>query len=270
MTIRNFEKVDKYLYRSGKLKPIDIMELKEKGIKKIISLDEELGSDIAKACKELKIQHEICPIDIYDNKSVRNILNDNLVSIIRTNGPTLVHCRAGKDRTGLVCAIYSLMTGKKMKDVKSRLFYFGFGIGLPTKTKDYYLKIINEFGKVAPKKDLLHNDSLIQLSRSYMDTMGDTSTDPHASYLEPPLLESFAPNLDYSRAYPYEVDYPTEGKAERVNEFSREFFEKNRNKKNPETASKKDNVDIPSVGLYYNGINNTGFNPTNIGGLFYD
>lgn len=260
MRIRNFDKVDKYLYRSAKLKPVDIMMLKDIGIKKIISLDDELGHEIADICQKLKIKHLILPIDIYDNKSIRGIVNDNLVSTIRKDGPTLVHCRAGKDRTGLVCAIYSLMTGKKIDEVKKRLFYFGFGVGLPIKTKDYYLKVINEFAKTCKSKDYLNNDSLIQFSRSYMDM------DPQAGYLDPPVIETFAPYLDISRQYPYQTDYPEELNTE----YSRETFEKNRNKRNPETQQTEENIEMPLVGLYYNDINNTGLMPSNISGLIYD
>jgi len=140
--IKNFEQVDKYLYRSAKLSAVDIFALKEMGIKQIISLDETFARMIAEACEELNIKHLIKNVDIEDNSTVRNILTNNLVSVIQDNGPTLIHCKAGKDRTGLVCAVYSLMTGVPMKEVKNKLFYFGFGFGLPKLLKIIILKLL--------------------------------------------------------------------------------------------------------------------------------
>lgn len=265
MKIKNLKKVDKHLYRSGKIKPIDVMVLKDMGIKTIISLDDIIGNEILDACKKLDINHLILPIDIENNKTVRNILNDDFLSTIQDNGPTLVHCKAGKDRTGLVVAVYCLMNGKPISQVKKDLFYFGFGIGLPTVAKDYYLKVINEVDRTFNKKDKLKSDSqdsLVQYSRSYLD-----SSDPSASYLEAPLGHTFAPYLDYQTDYPYETRYP-----ENIpKEYSREYFEKNRNKKNPETETTSKNKSMPSAGLYYNGISNTNSHtPFDMSGIFND
>lgn len=259
--IKNFEQVDEYLYRSAKLSAVDIFALKEKGIKQIISLDETFGRMISEACEELGIKHLIKNVDIEDNKSVRNILTDDLVSLIQDNGPTLIHCKAGKDRTGLVCAVYCLMTGVPMTDVKKKLFYFGFGFGLPKECKDYYLKIINAVGRAKIKKDVLLNDSAVQLSSNWMDK------DPYASYLEPPMLP--ASNSFYSDIESpgrHDIKYP----AQLDNSQSREEFLRNRGNKgeipdgNPETDS------FPMVGLLYNDISNTGIAPTDLSGLFYD
>lgn len=258
--IKNFEKVDKHLYRSAKLSAIDIFTLKEKGIKQIISLDENFGKMIAEACEELGIKHLIKHIDVEDNSSVRNILTNDLVSLIQDNGPTLIHCKAGKDRTGLVCAVYSLMNGGKMADVKKKLFYFGFGIGLPKQTKDYYLKIINAVGKNI-KKDILNNDSAVQLSSNWMDK------DPYASYLDPPLMP--ATNSFYSDPESpgrHDIKYP----AQLDNAYSREEFLRNRGNKGEIPDGREESEGLPMVGLLYNDISNTGIAPSELSGLFYD
>ena len=52
-------------------------------------------------------------------KSFKKKLKDGLKFIINTDGPWLIHCHAGVDRTGFVCMVLESFMGAKLDDVIS-------------------------------------------------------------------------------------------------------------------------------------------------------
>ncbi len=106
------------VYRSGQPKKEDWDYLEKLGIKTVIKLNE--FSDIESAAEEIKLanDHHINVIPIYmqpedlpHNLDLsahpdENVLNQAVEALENSKRPVLVHCSHGKDRTGLVVAVY--------------------------------------------------------------------------------------------------------------------------------------------------------------------
>src|ERR1019366_1853350 len=103
--LNNFARVNKLLYRSSGPSPADVKFLKDLGINKIVSLDKEMGDKIKRTTKLLNIDHILLPIEIGNRKSLLRFLQQDLFSLLQDNGPVAISCAAGKDRTGLACAL---------------------------------------------------------------------------------------------------------------------------------------------------------------------
>jgi len=136
------------LYRSAAPSPTDLPLLKKLGIRKIVSLDKETGQKIARAAKLLDMKHIILPIEIGDRKSLLKFLRQDLFSLLQDEGPVAVSCAAGKDRTGLACALFRCRyqhwpASAAIKEAKS----FGFGIGVDPTIIRLYTKLIDDSAK---------------------------------------------------------------------------------------------------------------------------
>jgi protein tyrosine/serine phosphatase len=104
--VDNLYQVNDYIYRSLQPTAAGMKNLKTLGVKKIINLrnfhsdkDELEGVDIKLYEADINTWH----IKESDVVSVLKILRDT------ANGPYLVHCQHGADRTGLICAMYRLV-----------------------------------------------------------------------------------------------------------------------------------------------------------------
>ena len=54
----------------------------------------------------------------FGNEEFGNDIRKSIQFIIENEGPYLVHCKEGKDRTGIVCAILECFAGASADDVK--------------------------------------------------------------------------------------------------------------------------------------------------------
>jgi hypothetical protein len=128
------------IYRSGQPKEEDWEYLEMKlGIKTVVKLNE--FSDNISAAKELKLaqDHHIDVIPIYmqpeDAPHNLNLSAHPDESVLmravnaletKNNWPVLVHCSHGKDRTGLVVAVYSVRNKKFCKEAAlKQMEYYG-------------------------------------------------------------------------------------------------------------------------------------------------
>jgi protein tyrosine/serine phosphatase len=103
--IKRLRKVTNGLYRGSAPSPKDVMSLHDHlGVKKIVSLDEQSGERIDRACKLLGIQQVKAYIN-HNRKSLYPVLKQNIKKLLLEGGPTYIHCQEGKDRTGY----YSIM-----------------------------------------------------------------------------------------------------------------------------------------------------------------
>ena len=108
--IRNFDRVNDYIYRSGELSTVNLQELGVMGIKRVIDLREKSGATAfeKEALEKLGIKYTNIPFAALSApsngqvQSVLKLLTDNHPS------PILLHCRRGKDRTGTVIACYRI------------------------------------------------------------------------------------------------------------------------------------------------------------------
>jgi len=141
--ISKFLRVDDGLYRGSAPSPKDVQMLHDKyGIKKIVSLDQNCADIIANTCKLFKIKQVI--IDLNESKSsLLNLLKYDLYDLLINGGPTFVHCRHGKDRTGLICAMYQCKyQGKDPEQAIAEAKSLGFGIGVDPSFINLYEKLI--------------------------------------------------------------------------------------------------------------------------------
>lgn len=186
-------KVTNDLYRGGQPSPKDVMNLKKRlGINKIVSLDEVSGRRISNICKILNIKHIILPIKL-DNfiPSLIKFLSQDLKKLFLEDGPTFVHCAAGKDRTGLAVALVECKYLNKnpeqaIKEAKD----LGFGVGIDPKITNIFEKLIRSC-----QQDVSHADDIVSNQREYKQ-------DGRDSYLDEAANKSIAPFLDVTQTYP--------------------------------------------------------------------
>jgi protein tyrosine/serine phosphatase len=107
--VRNFDKVNDYLYRGGEPSAVGIQELGAMGVKTIIDLRQaQEGTALEKALAEkLKLKYVNIPMGEFSAPS--NAQMEQILGLLSDNSGTLfVHCRRGKDRTGTVIACYRI------------------------------------------------------------------------------------------------------------------------------------------------------------------
>ena len=231
------------LFRGGAPSLQDILWLKNNlDIKKIISLDQEVGNKISRICKLLGIKQIIIPLNEHRH-SLLNLFQYNLKKLLLTNGPTFVHCYAGKDRTGFVIALFkckylNMDSEKALREAKS----FGFGINIP----DNYKNIIKQYEKLIRlynKKNDVNNVDIVSNQREYI-------SDNRSSFLDESHQGSFAPYLSVTRQYPYDYIY---------NEIDEQSpTRENYNRHISEIDNK---TEIPQVGNYNNSAGMFGAGP---------
>jgi hypothetical protein len=252
--INNLHKVTDNLYRGAAPSPKDVKWLKDHlGIKKIVSLDKTAGDRISRACKLLQIKQVMLPLDI-TRKSLLTLAHQNLHYLLDEGGPVFIHCHYGKDRTGLVVAMYKCryMNGKPDDVIKEAKSY-GFGVNVDPKVVHLYEKIIKS---CKPVKDE-NNADIVSNTR-------ETKTDNRSGILDEANPSSFAPGLDSARRDPVDFVYNP------INDQSptRQNYKKN------EPISKHDNssiIDIPQVGQYNNDAGIHGAGPAEpVGGFIND
>lgn len=240
------------LYRGSAPSPKDVMELKEKlGIRKIVSLDKETGDRIDRACKLLGIEHVKLYIED-DRLSLMEALEQNLKELFIEGGPTFVHCHEGKDRTGLLIALFKckymgMDPHKALLEAKS----LGFGIGIPPQMKHLYEKLI-----LNCKRNVEDENSadIVSMEREYKGDNRD-------SFLDEVQQGSFAPYLDHTRQNPMDAlwGFQLDQSPTRQNYPDTPLF-----RYNPE-----DGQVVPNVGEFDNDSGQRGFGPTeNYNGFF--
>jgi Tyrosine phosphatase family len=250
--IHRLRKVADGLFRGSAPTPKDVLWLKEiLGINKIVSLDEGTGEKIDRACKMLHIHHIKAYIN-HDRKSLYNVLQQNLKKLLLDDGPTYVHCAEGKDRTGLIVALFKCKyMGVKPQDAIQEAKSLGFGVGIPPQTTHLYEKIIQSCKPA--DQDVNHADIVSNIRES----IGDNRD----SFLEEANRGSFAPYLDHTRQNPIDAVYNY------VNDQSptrRNYDQEPPIKSHPEDA-------IPQVGVFDNDAGIRGPGPTEpVGGFIFD
>lgn len=230
-------------YRGSAPSPKDVLDLKEKlGIRKIVSLDRETGDKIDRACKMLGIEHVKLYMDHY-RRSLYHALKQNLKSLFIDGGPTYVHCHEGKDRTGLMVALFKCKyMGMEPKKALEEAKSLGFGIGLPPEVVNLYDKIIFS---CKPSHDQ-NNADIVSNERTYVGDNRD-------NFLDEVHRGDFSAQLDHTRQNPMDALYPytLDQSPTRENYPDTSLFQYD---------SSKGDV-LPSVGEYDNDAGQRGFGP---------
>lgn len=249
--IYRFAKVTDGLFRGSAPNLEDVIDLYQNyKIRKIISLDQKSGDIINKICKRLNINHILIPINNTKN-SLIGLLENDLYNLLISGGPTFVHCKHGKDRTGLVCALFSCKyLNKTPNQALEEAKKLDFGTGIKPETKIFYEKLINDCTPI----DENHAD-IVSNQREFGDDRD--------SYLEEGFQHSFSPFMDQKKEYPFDFIYndiytqsPTRENYQNINKSIKDH---------------DDNKKIPISGLINNISGDSAFGPTiNMNGFIYD
>lgn len=141
-----FSKVTNNLYRGGCPSSIDLVKLKNMGINKIVSLDDECGHSINSVCEELGLEHIIWGLGNGNDPKV-TALKKRIVPTLTHGGPTYIHCLHGKDRTGMAVAMYRIYTGWSVNKALEEAAKFGMGTNLSVESARSYYDAVKKFSK---------------------------------------------------------------------------------------------------------------------------
>src|SRR5579859_808148 len=253
---RFIEVIPGKLFRGGAPSPKEVKWLHDNlGIKKIISLDHNAGNMIDKSCKLLGINH--VKLYIENRHDLIKLASVNLGKLLLKDNPTFIHCWEGKDRTGLVIALFECKyLGVNPQDALNEAKSLGFGIGVDPKIINLYTKLILGCKPVTNAQDVNEAD-IVSNQREY-------NADNRSSFLDESRQNSFAPYIDYTKRTPVYSLYNTIVEQSPTRENYQEY-------KNV-VESPKDEEAMPQVGLYDNSagvLGGTG--PTeNLGGFIYN
>jgi Tyrosine phosphatase family len=261
--IHRLRKVADGLFRGSAPNPKDVLWLKEiLGIKKIVSLDQQTGDRIDRACKMLGIDHIKAYIN-HDRKSLYHILGHDLKHLLLDGGPTYFHCHEGKDRTGLVAALFKCKyMGMNPDDAIIEAKSLGFGVGIPPGTTHLYEKIIRS---CKPNKDPdVNSADIVGNEREYIGDNRD-------SYLDESRQSSWAPYLDHTRQDPMDAVYVYINDQSPTRQNYDQTWRQPKERLEDDAINSHDDQTIPQVGVFDNDAGARGFGPTeNYGGFFYD
>lgn len=198
--IKRFIKVTDELYRGGEPSIEDISKLQQLfNINKIISLDGSIGKKIDRVCKLQEINHIIIPINGTELEPIAKLLSYNLRDLLISDGPTFVHCAEGKDRTGMVIAMFKCKyLGWSCQEALKEAEKLGFGIGLDQKITNLFRKIVCKCCQ--EKHDHAHMRHIDNNNADIIENMRNDQMDHDIN------MPSFAPYLDFQakNVSPYE------------------------------------------------------------------
>jgi protein tyrosine phosphatase (PTP) superfamily phosphohydrolase (DUF442 family) len=123
--LKNFHKVSDDLYRSAQPSPAGMRELESLGIRTIVNLRGWHSDTEALKGTSLRYEHIKMNAALPREKEVIRFIQ--IVSK-RENGPFLVHCQHGSDRTGTMCAVYrTAFQGWNKNEAIEEMTKGGFG-----------------------------------------------------------------------------------------------------------------------------------------------
>ncbi len=138
-----FSQIQNGLYRGGSPSVKDVQNLYNSfGVRRIVSLDIEAAEAINDICNELKIQHIVLPITSTDVNSISKLPLLDWASILLDGGPCYLHCLHGKDRTGLVTALFRCQEGWSSNRAIQEADKFDFCKGLSAGVRRFYERLI--------------------------------------------------------------------------------------------------------------------------------
>jgi hypothetical protein len=199
----------------------------------------------------LGIQHTKVYID-FSRATLIQALHHNLEKLLIDGGPTYVHCHEGKDRTGLIVALFKckymgMNSHRALEEAKS----LGFGIGMEPNTMHLYERIILSCNKL-PKDQ--NSADIVSNERTYVGDNRD-------SFLDEVHRGDFSAQLDHTRQNPMDAlwGYQLDQSPTRQNYPDTSLFEYD-----PQVGGV-----VPNVGEFDNDSGQRGFGPTeNYNGFF--
>ncbi len=125
----NLHRVSEGLYRSAQPDATGFVQAEGVGLRSVISLRQTLD-DAPLAAGTRLVLHRV-PMK---SRHVAELRGDKIVQVMRLlqhgmqTGPVLVHCHHGADRTGLICALYRILSqGWSREAAVNELINGGYG-----------------------------------------------------------------------------------------------------------------------------------------------
>ena len=124
--VDNLHRITPSLYRSAQISASDLPQLRALGIRKIISFRSFHADEPGLA--ESGIVLERIPINTWNIRDEDMITALKALRDVNRDGPILIHCQHGADRTGLVSALYRIVyQGWTKQQAEEELLKGGFG-----------------------------------------------------------------------------------------------------------------------------------------------
>ena len=122
----NLFQIDTDLYRSQQPQPQNLDQIKALGIRTVISFRAFHSDDLVIQAPEIMLIR--IPINTWHIKDRHIIAALDAIQQARQNGPVLIHCQHGADRTGLVSAMYRVIyQGWQKEDALKEMTEGGYG-----------------------------------------------------------------------------------------------------------------------------------------------
>ena len=107
--VRNFDRVDDRIYRSGEPSGPGLSEIGALGVKTVIDLREPSAATQFEKEQLDKLRVKYINLPLPELSAPTQAQMTKVLNLMLTeSGPILVHCRRGKDRTGTVVACYRI------------------------------------------------------------------------------------------------------------------------------------------------------------------
>ncbi len=145
-SIKRFRQVDKNLFRGSCPTPMQFKELKDGGFTTVISLRsgfDKSGQQEKELVERLGMKYYNFPIDSRRRPSI-NLISDffELCNELNSkNERVFLHCKHGRDRTGIFVALYQVKN--KVKDLNAAIHEF-FYMGYNHKKHPWMLDFVNK------------------------------------------------------------------------------------------------------------------------------
>lgn len=176
-----FYKVTDGLYRGGAPTPEEVSSVLKDvfNINKIVSLDEVSGNTINQICEDLGIEHINIPLGRGDDPKVKEL--EKIIPTLLENGPTYIHCRHGKDRTGMAVAMFMVYDGWPVEKALQEAAKIGMGAGLKPSTAKSYYDAVKKYNP----KDSNDAEDIVSITRD-QNKFGPTVPNPFVTNFSPP------------------------------------------------------------------------------------
>ena len=167
-----FHRINEKLYRGAQPRRGGLMRLRQLGVKTVINLrgsNEDMRSEEQQA-RTLGLNYFNVPLGRIGRPSDEKV--QRVIAILNApeNQPVFVHCNYGRDRTGLIIAIYRLAnegwTAKEAQREANRHGMFWWKFGLRNYIRDYYSRTRRDaLSRAGLKSSISLHSPLIRSSR---------------------------------------------------------------------------------------------------------
>ncbi|MCR4632675.1 MAG: tyrosine-protein phosphatase [Erysipelotrichaceae bacterium] len=138
----------------------------------IYSLHEGVKERYASSCDLILLDLST----FYATEEFEKGLVKGLRFLMEQEGPYLIHCTEGKDRTGFVCAILECLTGASVEEVvadymKTYENYYGIKLGTFVYDRTVKRNLLKDLGRAFQSEDLFKED-LRSCAEAYLEKIG--------------------------------------------------------------------------------------------------